>query len=122
MITSEIYWWIIEYKNIPEILYYAVAIATDLIVRAVVLRRSLLLGVKPYLSSIRLFLWQVYTLTGTYTILLSLMIFEYIVRHTLKIQILIIYDSYSYVMVALNTLVLWSVLNYTLKKISFFQA
>jgi hypothetical protein len=122
MLVSELYWWIIDYKHTPQFTYYAAAIAIDLIIRKVILQRTVSLDVTSYLPSLRLFLWQTYTLTGVYIIVLSLTIFEYFVRHILDVQILVIYNAYSYTMFMINTLVLWSVLNYALKKVSFFKA
>jgi hypothetical protein len=121
-IVAEFYWYYISYEDIPNLTWYILLILQDLAIRHFVFLRPVIF--KKWISpiiSLPLDL-QIYKIAGIFLILQFSMVTEYFIRHILGVNLLVVYYSYEYIAHILSVLMLWTTLNYSLKKTSLFNA
>jgi hypothetical protein len=122
MVGAELYWWSTHYENTPRIAYFIVVITEDLLVRHFIFLRLTIF--RHHFKSLKRtpLDWQVQNLMIIFSLFYSLHIGEYFIRHILKVPSLLVYPTYPYVLQILNCLLLWFILNYTLRRTRFFKA
>ena len=122
MVIAELYWWLIRYDSTPQISYYASFLINDLLVRHFLIARTYCFGRWSRGQKHLPIDIQLYHLYGVFILALTPHVIEYFFRHILNIQTLLIYNVHSYVAYFINVVVIWTVLNYALKKTTLFQA
>jgi hypothetical protein len=122
ILISEVYWWIIKYDDTPEIAYYAILLACNVVLRHLLLARSYSFNLWSRELKETSIDWVLYNLSGLSIIVVSAMTLEYIVRHMLNAQVVFVYYSYTNIMSLINAAILWVILNYALKKTALFKA
>jgi hypothetical protein len=108
-LCAEIYWRTIGYAPLPKLEFLTLGICHDLAVRHFLLKRPLLFN--SWWNELK----RIPTDKQIYN-------FEYFLRHPVKLDILIVYNAFSYTIHLLNAAMLWISLNYAVRKTSIFKA
>ena len=122
VICAEIYWFYTKYENAPSVIWYVLTALQDLLIRHFVFLRPVIFKkwISP-ISSLPLDL-QIYQIAGVFVVVQLIIISEYLARHLLGLDSLIVYTYYPYVAHILGVSMLWVTLNYSLKRTSLFNA
>jgi hypothetical protein len=109
-ISAEIYWFATGY-NPPNIYWYVFLVNQNLFIRHVLLNRTayyrqylLVKGTPTVLdySIEKVCLW--------FVVIDSIMILEYLIRHVLNLQLLVMYNAFEYFVQAIGVYVIWLVI------------
>lgn len=101
-LASQVYFYYIDYPDVVQLSWYLAVGTLHIVKRHYILyRTSWSRGWSNQIYFINLD-WQVYDITKVISILCILTIIEYLVRHIMKFQSMIIYNSYSIVHHILN--------------------
>lgn len=122
IVIAEIYWWLTGYDRVPLIAYYVAGVVANIIARHLILKRSRIFNFWSQKIKQTPVDWHLYHLIGLAVPLIAVCVIEFFFRHILNIQSLIIYNIYSELMYLINTVVLWILLNYAMRKTALFQA
>lgn len=118
VVSAEIFWFVTNYSA-PNIYWHAWLILSSIFVRFLLFSRVALID--HYFpekgASINLD-WIIYKLTAFVIIFQTLAIIEYLIRHILGYSnILIIHNSYSYVIQGIGTFSIWATFNEAYKQL-----
>jgi hypothetical protein len=122
MVLAEFYWLATGYDNSPQISYYAAVLVEDIVIRHFILYRVYSFGTWSKQLSYTSIDWKLYNLMAVFVFALSLMIIEFFFRHILNIQTLVIYNSYPLIAYTTNYLILWLIVDHSLKSTRLFKA
>lgn len=112
---AHVYWYITDY-DAPNLGIYVFSIAMNCIVRYLLMFR---VHLTSEFKSVQLFGitldYDLYRLTGVSSILVFLMIFEYLIRHLTPLNPMLIYEIYSYVMQVILLLIPYFFVSYFIR-------
>jgi hypothetical protein len=108
--ASELFWYFNNYSA-PEIYWYIWVMISNLLIRHLIFCRVSFVDKYYPLKGESVNLdWVVYKLSAVLTLLQSAMVFEYLSRHLLGFEdILIVYFSYSYIIHIIGTIIIWAI-------------
>jgi len=116
--VSELYWYFSDYSA-PEIYWYIWVMISNLLIRHLIFCRvSFVDKYYPQKGESVNLDWVIYKLNAVLTLLQSAMVFEYLSRHLLGFDdILIVYFSYSYIIHIIGTIIIWAIFTESSKRL-----
>jgi hypothetical protein len=116
--VSEVYWYLNDYSA-PEIYWYIWIMISNLFIRHLVFCRvSFVDRYYPRKGESVNLDWVIYKFNAALTILQAAMVFEYLSRHLLGFdEVLIVYYSYSYIIHIIGTITLWAIFTESSKRL-----
>jgi hypothetical protein len=119
---SEVYWYVTEYDNTPDLPWYTLIIMQDIVIRHLLFMRPAIFSqCSTKMVSLPLD-FQLYNLSGVFVILYMVVIYEYFVRHIFQIDLLVVFKLFPYLAQITSCAILWTILNFSLKRTSLFRA
>ena len=103
-VLFEINWYLVEY-DAPQIHFYTGLVAINTYVRHLIWQRFMTYDTE----STRLDL-QYFRLSAAYMVVTSIMVLEYLVRHSTGYELMVVYDYYGYIQHALSVIAIYMVL------------
>lgn len=118
VVTAEIYWFLTGY-DAPEIYWHVVLINICLFSRYLIFSRlSIVDKLFPGKGKSTNLDWTIYKLLGLTIIVQSAMLLEYLLRHILGLnKVLVIYYAYSYIVHAIAIFSIWATFNESYKQL-----
>ena len=112
---AELFWAYIDYES-PQLSPYILGIALNCVLRYLLVSRVhlALQFLKIHLSGITLD-FDLYRLIGVYNLVITLMVFEYLIRHLTPLNPLVIYELYSYCLQIVTLMFPYLVIHYLIK-------
>lgn len=116
--ASELYWYATDYIA-PEIYWYIWIMISNILVRYLIFCRvSFVDNYYPKKGESINLDWIIYKLNAVLTILPAAMVFEYLSRHILGFEdVLVVYYSYSYAIHIIGTIIIWAIFNESSKRL-----
>lgn len=116
--ASELYWHFNDY-DAPEIYWYIFGIASNLLIRHLVFCRVSFVEHYSTTKGGSLNLdWVIYKFSAGLTILKMMMILEYLSRHILGLDsLLVVYYSYTHIIHIIGTITVWAIFNESSKQL-----
>ncbi len=119
---AELYWYLTAYSKHPNVSWFVLLILQDVVIRHLLFMRPVVFKKwAPYMSSLPLDL-QLYNVYAIFFVVNCAMIFEYFLRHLFLVNSLIIFDLSPYINQFIASVMLWFILNYSIKRTSLFNA
>lgn len=113
-LTAELYWYLTDYAA-PELHYYVLGLVINCLIRHFLVFKAHF----KFYSDLKLINkpldYSLYKLNIVSSIVTCILIVEYLIRHLTQFTPMIVYDSYSYILQVISVLLLYLVVDYSIK-------